>query len=158
MNNILLNDDDYHDTIRTPDPIKKEQLIERDCYEETINNNWKNEDDELKQVLELSKEVYDLLQEEEEKKSIEYIQQETQKRIQKFESIKHKINKLLLFDRTNSGQYETILSIISLYENEYTSKYIMNKEEYDIIFKLLRTIRLTNLELEHLTVLIVCED
>jgi len=146
---------DYNDDIRLPDPIKKEKLIENDFDEEYINPIWSSEDEELNKIIELSKNEYNLFQNEQDKI---VIQETTKQHSLKFDSIKNKLNKILIFDKINSTKYENILSIITLYEEGYINKYNSTKEEINGLLNLLKTIRLTKEELESIIDLFVYEE
>ena len=149
------NNDNNNDNIRPPDPIKQEQLIDNDFNYEYINPILQNYDDELNKALELSKTEFDLLQE---TQVFEFIQNEEKQRKNEFNSIKQKLNKILLFDRINSGKYQNILSIIEIYEQGYINEYKSTIEEFNEINKLLKTIRLTNDELESIKKIIVYKE
>ena len=155
MDNINFNDN--YDNIREPDPIKKEQLINNDDNYEYINPIIQNYDDDLNKALELSKKEFDLIQDEEEKLFFDIIKKEHEDRKNDFKTIKLKLNKILLFDRPNCGKYKHILSIIDSYEENYITEYKSNEVEFNDIFKLFKSIRLTNQELESLKKLIVCQ-
>ena len=88
---------DYYimDDIRPPDSVITERLID---FNTDLNN-------ELNTVIEMSKNEYNLLQE-----------QEQQLRQRKFHNIKIQINKIILFDKTNLRYYELILTIIEMFE------------------------------------------
>jgi hypothetical protein len=163
MDNIDLNDDN---NIRSPDPVKKEKLIDNNNYDydydydyKYTNPNTQNYDDELNKAIELSKNEFELFQEEQEKHILDIIQKEKEERIQKFKTIKQKLNKILLFDRLNSGKYELILSIIEIYEQGYIDEYkSTTKEEFNDFFNLLKTIRLTNEEMDSIKKIIVHKE
>ena len=138
------------DNIRNPDPIKKDKLIDRPIE--------LSEDDQLKQVLEFSENEYNNSQDINEKKFMESLMQESKVRINKSITIKQKLNKMLVFDKENKQVYETILSIIEFYIEGWITRYIMNKEEYNKTFQILKTIRLTKEELTHLQKLFIMEE
>jgi hypothetical protein len=116
-----------------------------------MNNNFDT-------ILELSKNEYNLLQEQEEEKAIEFICNQTkQERQNKFNNIKIQLNKIIPFDRLNVKYYELVLSIIELYELRIINEYKTNENEYTTIFKLLNTIRLPNEEIEHLKKILLFE-
>jgi hypothetical protein len=154
MDNIDFNNN--YDNIREPDPSKKEQLINTDDNYEYINPFIQNYDDDLNKALELSKKEFDLIQDEEEKLVLDIIKKQ-QERKNDFKTIKVKLNKILLFDRPNCDKYKLILSIIDLYEETCIAEYKSTEVEFNDIFKLLKSIRLTNQELESLRKLIICQ-
>jgi hypothetical protein len=126
---------------------------------EYVNNEYKKEEDdeELKLILELSKNEYISSQEIEEQKEIDTIIQNSNVELDKYNSIKNKLNKILCFDKQNKEIYELILSIIQLYETGYITTYQSTTKEYNKIFALLKTIRLTNEEESSLKSLITEE-
>jgi hypothetical protein len=125
---------------------------------EYSNNDYKEEyDEQLKLILELSKNEYISSQEIEEQKEIDTIIQNSNVELDKYNSIKNKLNKILCFDKQNKEIYELILSIIQLYETGYITTYQSTRKEYNNIFVLLKTIRLTNEEEKSLKSLITEE-
>ena len=137
--------DDIEECIRQPDNVKKERLL---------NNNI---DDELLQALELSKNEFASLQEKEEQKANELIYELAKKREEQFVTLKPKLNKLGLIDKPNLRIYNNVLSIIQLYEEGLITKYSLDKEEYTKTICILKSIRLTNEELNNITQLIQSE-
>ena len=131
---------DYYimDDIRPPDSVITERLID-------FNNTFTDLNSELNTVIEMSKNEYNLLQE-----------QEQQLRQRKFHNIKIQINKIILFDKPNLRYYELILTIIEMFELCLINQYnITNENEYINIFKLLKSIRLPNNEIEEIKKLII---
>ena len=156
-----MNNNDEQDYVRLPDPVKTEKLINEDVNYPHINPNINHNqkfDEELNNAIELSTREFNLIQEEQEKLVLELSKKETEQRKNEFHSIKLKLNKILLFDSPNIGKYEIILSIIDIYEQRYINEYKSTTEEFNDIFKLLRTIRLTPQELESLKKIIVCNE
>lgn len=156
-----MNNNDEQDYVRLPDPVKTEKLINEDVNHPHINPNINYNqkfDEELNKAIELSTREFNLIQEEQEKNVLELSKKETEQRKNEFHSIKLKLNKILLFDSPNIGKYEIILSIIDIYEQGYINEYKSTTEEFNDIFKLLRTIRLTPQELESLKKIIVCNE
>ena len=126
------------DDIRPPDSVITERLID-------YNNTFTDLNSELNTVIEMSKNEYNLLQE-----------QEQQLRQRKFHNIKIQINKIILFDKPNLRYYELILTIIEMFELCLINQYnITNENEYINIFKLLKSIRLPNNEIEEIKKLII---
>ena len=131
---------DYYimDDIRPPDSVITERLID-------FNNTFTDLNNELNTVIEMSKNEYNLLQE-----------QEQQLRQQKFHNIKIQINKIILFDKPNLRYYELILTIIEMFELCLINQYnITDENEYINIFKILKSIRLPNNEIEEIKKLII---
>ena len=154
MNNENNDINDINDDIiRPPDPIINEQLLDNDYNYELINQNITNttnttnttnyNTDELNKALELSKREF---------------KDEEDNRKNEFKSIKLKLNKILLFDRPNIFNYELILSIIELYEQCYINEYNSLNKEFNDIFNVLKTIRLTKEELSSIKKIIVCNE
>ena len=128
--------DSNNDDIRPPDAVITERLFD-------FNNTDLNS--ELNTVIEMSKNEYNLLQE-----------QEQQSRQRKFHNIKTQINKIILFDKPNLRYYELILTIIEMFELCIINQYnITDENEYMNIFKLLKSIRLPNNEIEEIKKLII---
>jgi hypothetical protein len=138
--------DNTDDFIRPPDQVKTERLLHN------------NIDNELNLALELSKNEFNLLQERQEQQVNEILQEMTEKRCAQCITIKPKLTKLGLIDKPNSRVYSSLLSIIQLYEEGLITKYSLCKEEYDKMFNILKTIRLTNDELNTLSELIKEEE
>ena len=153
INNYINDINDIDDNIRPPDPIINEQLLDNDYNYELINQNITNTNttnyieasynDELSKALELSKREF---------------KDEEDNRKNEFKSIKLKLNKILLFDRPNIFNYELILSIIELYEQCYINEYKSLNKEFNAIFNVLKTIRLTKEELSSIKKIIVCNE
>ena len=141
---------DNNDNIRKPDPIIRDKLIDQPFE--------LSQDDQLKQILEFSKNEFNDSQDIYEKKLMEKQLEETKERSNQSISIKQKLNKMLVFDKENKQVYETILSIIEFYIEGYITQYKMNKEEFDKTFMILKTIRLTNGEFIYLRNLIIMEE
>jgi hypothetical protein len=152
------------DNIRTPDPVKTDRLIQEDDYiNDFINPILDNNINyDLDTVLELSKNEYNNSQEQEEQKAIELIysqikEEQDKLRKNKFDKIKTQLNKIILFDRLHLYYYELVLSIVEMFESGAINEYKTNEIEYNTIFKLLKTIRLPNEEIENLKKIILCE-
>ena len=168
-------DNNNNNDIREPDKVISEKLIDDadyDYYEEynTIFNNMNNIDDnindkndtniinkEFEEVLELSKREFDAIYENQEKQVFEIIENERKERIHQFTSIKAKLNKIKSFDKKNSTIFDTIFTIIEMYENGYILKYELDKNSYNEIFNLINNIRLTNEDKDTLHKLFVLE-
>ena len=150
MNNVF--DDD---NIRLPDEVKIDRLIDDDY---TMNHIIQNNNSDFDTILELSKNEYSSLQEQEEQKAIELICNQTkQDRQNKFNNIKIQLNKIILFDIDNIHYYELVLSIIEMYELNVINEYKPYEKEYTTIFKLLKTIRLPTEEIENFKKIILLE-
>ncbi len=159
MSANLHNNDNNDDDIRNPDPIKKDRLIDNSLQTVKSFKSFKSLDDnQLNKILELSKNEFNNSQDIYEKKIIDGLIQESKERSAQFASIKQKLNKILAFDKQNTHIYETILSAIEFYIEGYIIQYKTSKKEFEQIFYVIKTIRLTNEELKHLQNLIVIEE
>ena len=153
MDNIdNIDNIDNNDYVRPPEPTKKEKLIDSDYYPFNIDN---DNDDNLIKILKLSKSEFDLMQEEKEKEMLKIISMDREKRLNIFKSIKQQINKILVFDKPNIGTYETILSIIEMYENEYIVTYETDINHYNKIFNTIKSLRTNKDEFDALQRLIL---
>lgn len=154
-NNDITNDYYNNDStnVRNPDPIKIDRLVDTPFE--------LSEDVELNRILELSRnEVNEFNNSQDiyEKNVINNLIKETQERSEQFASINQKLSKMILFDKENTHIYETILTAIELYIEGYITQYKTNNEEFNRIFRLIKTIRLTNAELNYLHNLIIMEE
>jgi hypothetical protein len=154
------NNNDEND-VREPDPPITEQLIEpdefsynyyTDDYSDNYNNNFINEYDDIDQILKQS--LIDF-EEEEDRKVNKLLMEKKQELIEKYVSIKKKLQKIQGHDIPNKDIYETLISIIEMYEMEYVNIYRLDETNYNNIFKIIRSIRLTKEELSLLETLIV---
>ena len=149
------NDDD--DNVRPPDPTITEQLIEPDefsynYYNDNYSNNFINEYDNIDEILKQS--LIDF-EEEEDQKINKLLMAKKQELIEKYVTIKKKLQKIQGHDITNKDIYETVISIIEMYEMEYLNKYMVDETSYNNIFKIIKTIRLTKEEFSLLETLII---
>ena len=162
------NGDEYDDNIRPPDAPIREILVPR--FNTNLNANFNtnfntkfntsqkqnfNNDAAFEEVLLKSLKDSELLFAEEEQKQFETIMNQHKERKQKGESIVKKIDKVKGFDVKNKEIYETICSIIELWEMEYIVKFETEQITYDSIRKIIKTIRLTKEEQHFLDELIV---
>ena len=140
------------DDIRAPDKVIKETLVDPNMNECNYN-----EDEMLEHILQQSMMEFEKKSAIHEDNITQFITEEKEKRLDFFISIKQKINKILKLDKQNTQVYEEILNVIALYEEQYITCYKCNKEEYNKIFCLLNTIRLTKEEIEKINKLFICE-
>jgi len=146
-----------YDNVRPPDPTITEQLIEPDefsynYYDDNYSNNFINEYDNIDEILKQS--LIDF-EEEEEQKMNKLLMAKKQELIEKYVTIKKKLQKIQGHDLTNKDIYETVISIIEMYEMEYLNKYMLEETSYNNIFKIIKTIRLSKEEFSLLETLIV---
>ena len=152
MNQTNNNDkNDNHDNVREPDLPIREQLIDPDEFSFNYNNNYSNEYEDIDQILKQS--LIDF-EEEEDQKINKLLISKKQEIIEKYVSIKNKLQKIQGHDVTNKDIYETIISIIEMYEMEYLNTYGLDEISYNNIFKIIKSIRLTKEELLMLETLI----
>jgi hypothetical protein len=154
MNQPKNNDDD---DVRPPDPIITEQLIDPDEFSFNYSNNYSNNffndyEEDIDQILKQS--LIDF-EEDEEQKMNKLIMNKKHELIEKYVSIKKKLQKIQGHDVTNKDTYETIISIIEMYEMEYLNIYSLDENSYNNSFKIIKSIRLTKEELLLLETLIV---
>ena len=152
-----MNQSENDDNVRPPDPTITEQLIEPDefsynYYNDNYSNNFINEYDNIDEILKQS--LIDF-EEEEEQKMNKLLMAKKQELIEKYVSIKKKLQKIQGHDITNKDIYETVISIIEMYEMEYLNKYMVDETSYNNIFKIIKTIRLTKEEFSLLETLII---
>ena len=156
------NDDEHNDNIRPPDAPIREILVP--SFNANLNTSYTNlntsytnfnNDAAFEEVLFQSLKDSELLFAEEEQKQFETIMNQHKERKQKGESIVKKIDKVKAFDVKNKEIYETICSIIELWEMEYIVKFETEQDSYDSIRKIIKTIRFTKEEQQFLNELIV---
>lgn len=147
-------DDETEDSIRAPDPVKRECLIGPQLQQprqpiqqpEPQHHDYTfASEDELNKILKESEEEYfnkmvSAIAEEERRK----IQEEKQKTSGVIQSIKVKLQKMFTLDKKNADVYETLLSIIEMRELDCIISYKVDEESYDVYYKVLKTIRLTS--------------
>lgn len=145
---------DFDDEIRAPDPVIKERLIDP-IYNTDYNTDYNfvsTSDADIDQILKQSLIEFELS---ETQKVQEMIAIERSTISKKYNEIKQKLQKVQSFDATNKDTYNTIISIIELYEGDFVDTYTLDETSYNIVFKLLKTIRLTKEEFDLLAALIV---
>jgi hypothetical protein len=150
--NIDLNLEDFDfEEIRNPDPVIKEQLCEpnynknynteHDDHE--VSNFVSATDDDINKILKQSLEEFEFAEEQQIK---ELIAAERSSRVEKYNVIKQKLQKVQGFDTANKGIYNIIITIFELYESNLIDTYALEQNDYANVFKLLQTIRLTKEE------------
>lgn len=152
---------DNDDNIRRPDPILVDRLIDDDDVTHfEPNPNFYEQD--INAILEMSKNEFNLQQDEEEMKAIELSykemkEQQEKERLNKFNNLKIQMNKLILIDKSQINYYQLILTIIEMYETNIINEYNIAIDEYTNIFNIIKTIRLPPNEIEYLKKIIVSE-
>jgi len=153
MDKDSISNKDEDEDIRNPDPIIKETLITKNNF----NNYYEtNSEDEYNRIIELSKIEFERQAIIEEQELIKLMKEEKDERLQKFVNVKQIITKLSSIDKNNAQIYETILTVIQMYEEGIITNYDLTVDEYHRFFSLLKTIRLTKQELDSLRHLLVC--
>lgn len=150
------NDYDFEDddNIREPIPSKFEQMLDDDYNDENVMPT----EEDVEKVIQQSIKEFNFLQELKEKREIEkIIEHEKQQRLNKFVSMKQKLNKIITIDKSNSNIYAFVLSTIEMYETEGISYVTVSIEEYTNIFKLINSIRLPIHEIDDLKLLFKIE-
>jgi hypothetical protein len=154
--------DDEYDNIRPPDAPIREILVPTNAnytnytnYTNINQNINQNNDTAFEELLLRSLKESELLFAEEEQKHFDIIMNQHKERKLKGESIVKKIDKIKAFDMKNKEVYETICSIIELWEMEYIVQFETDQDSYDSIRKIIKTIRLTKEEQQFLDELII---
>ena len=156
MNDNNDNDNENVD-IRQPDQVITETLINdtSNFYDYDYNNEAYLYNEEINRTLNLSILELKLIEDAEEVELLRLISEERDALLQKFSTIKDKLNKMYTIDKANSQIYETILSYIELHDIAYILHQELDKESYDIIFNCINRIRLTNEEKQLLATLLI---
>ena len=153
-----LNDDINDDLdIRAPDPVIRERLLDdndNDAFINYNNNNYNNDhlESDFDRIMKESLEEFELA---ETQKVQEMIAMERSKITEKYTNIKGKLQKVQCYDTANKDTYETIISIIEMYESNFIVTYSLDETSHANIFKLIKTIRLTKEEFDLLESLII---
>lgn len=163
------DDDEQNENIRAPDPVIRETLLgtNHGYNINSINNNnihnnfydsiYDFEEDDcvfFEDILKQSREEY-------EKDQLKrHIQNELleKERLEKkliCTSITHKINRVKGHDTSNKEIYETVLSVIEMYELEHIINFVVQQYHHEKIFKILTSIRMTSDEMQFLRNLII---
>ena len=144
-NNDIDDIDDIDDNIRPPDPVIREKLVDYGDDDFTdYNYNYLEPEPNLDQIMKQSLEEFEIA---EMQKVQEMLINERNKMTEKYVNIKNKLKKVQMYDATNKDTYETIITIIEMYELNYIDNYMLDETSCNTIFKLLKTIRLTKEEL-----------
>lgn len=137
------------DDIRPPDPVIRERLVDfgDDDFTDFKCSYLEQEPElepDLDQIMRQSLEEFEIA---EMQKVQEMLAIERNKITEKYINIKNKLKKVQTYDTTNKDTYETIITIIEMYELNYIDNYMLDEKSYNTIFKLLRSIRLTKEEI-----------
>ena len=149
------NDNDLN--IRAPDPVIRERLVDYnnnndDDFANYNYNYLETNNNDIDRILKESLEEFELA---EEQKIQEMLAIERSEKAKKYTIIKEKLQKIQGHDLSNKDTYQTIISIIELYEADFIESYFLDETSYNNVFKLLRTIRLSKEDLDLLYSLIM---
>jgi hypothetical protein len=175
MSNFNFNDLPEDETIRPPDDTTREILIDYSSnYDNNFgiiyNNNYHNYDtydiynntsiipNDYEYENELQLAINESIKEQEEyqKKQLEFLEK-TKQRVHSFKDVLLKIKKIAMIDKTFLEFYNIIEPIIDSYCACNIDVYECDKIMYNVIFKTIKTIRLTEMELELFKNLFVTE-
>jgi len=158
-----LNDLDYDFidqdvTIRPPDPVKREILIEsynnnNNYYDNYIPDEF---DQELDKIIQISQNEADKRKEDDEKREADKRKEDDKrfKIVAILNNIKEKLIKIKGHDTSNSIIYDTIISNINLYEMN-VSILALDHNKYIETNNLIKSIRFSKEELDLLQELII---
>ena len=129
---------DFDEEVRAADEVTTERLIEdnRSLYDREIEEAVYLSMQEIR-----NNEIANYKFEEE---VIKKYHSETLERREKFNDLLHNMNKLFKFDKDIKEVYDIIEPIIDAYCLDYIKHYELDQETHDKIFKVLRTIRISN--------------
>lgn len=139
------------ESIRQPDKVIKEILIDDDNIHDST---WETYDNNLERTIHLSmleftnKEELDIMR---------VISLETKMVMQKFTTIKDKIEKINKLDKANSEIYELILTYIELHNITYNLHYELECDTYEKCIKCITLMRFTTEEKQLLQELLIKE-
>lgn len=140
--------DNCDDTVRQPDAVKKERLLE---------DNRSDFDKQMDEVLYLSlqemKELEEISAVYENNILNEYLCESTRRK-ENFRELLFDINKLTKFDKDIKEIYEIIEPIIDTYCGQFINSCELDEETYNRIFNVLRTIRTNKNNIELLKLII----
>jgi hypothetical protein len=144
------NNNDENENVRQPDQVIVETLIDNDSDFYDYDNEAYLFNEEINRTINVSMLELKRKEELEELELLRLITEERDTVLQKFSTIKDKINKIYHIDKLNSQIYESVLSYIELYEITYILYNEIDKETYDKIFNCINRIRFTNEEKQSL--------
>jgi hypothetical protein len=165
------DDDEQNKNIRTPDPVIRETLLGTTSnnygynisnISNNVNNNYYDsiydfEEDDCVFFEDILKQSIDEYEKEQLKMHIqnELLEKERLEKKLICNSITQKISRVKGHDTSNQEIYETILSIIEMYELEHIINFVVQQYHHEKIFKILSSIRLTSDEMQFLRNLII---
>ena len=173
------NDDERNENIRAPDPVIRETLLGStpNNYGYNISNNVNNinhinsnninnnyydsiydfEEDDCVFFEDILKQSIEEYEKDQLKRHIqnELLEKERLEKKLICTSITQKISRVKGHDITNQETYETILSIIEMYDMEHIINFVVQQNHHEKIFKILSSIRMTSDEMQFLRNLII---
>ena len=166
------DDDEQNKNIRPPDPVIRETLLgltpinnygyNINNISNNVNNNYYDsiydfEEDDCVFFEDILKQSIDEYEKEQLKMHIqnELLEKERLEKKLICKSITQKINRVKGHDTSNKEIYETILSIIEMYELKHIINFVAHQNQHEKIFKILASIRLTSDEMQFLQNLII---
>ena len=176
------DNDEQNKNIRVPDPVIRETLLgpppinnygyninhinhiitNTNNNNNNVNNNYYDsiydfEEDDCVFFEDILKQSIDEYEKDQLKRHIqnELLEKERLEKKLIFRSITQKIHRVKGHDTSNQEIYETILSIIEMYEMEHIINFVVQQNHHEKIFKILGSIRLTSVEMQFLRNLII---
>ena len=158
--NDINDNNNINDYVRPPDkPIR--EILNGSNGNSNYSNNFENSyqsifDKELEQCLRESELSFQLLEKKQKEEEDERIRIDLIVKERKLvcESIRRKLEKVKGHDIANKVTYETILSIIEMWELCQLEYFETEKESYETIFNIVKSIRMTKDEHKYLNDLI----
>jgi len=96
-------------------------------------------EEEIQRLLEMTQKEYEF---QENQQLMAMYKEEEKERLHKFPSLTQQCKKLVTIDAANSKWYNSLLSIIQMYEDGYINTYELEEDEYIQLFNLIRTMRI----------------
>jgi hypothetical protein len=165
------DDDEQNENIRAPDPVIRETLLGTDnnydyninhINSNNVNNNYYDsiydfEEDDCVFFEDILKQSIEEYEKDQLKRHIqnELLEKERLEKKLICTSISQKINRVKGLDTTNKEVYETVLSIIEMYELDHIINFVAQQNQHEKMFKILNSIRLTLDEMQFLRNLII---
>jgi len=144
--------DFQEETLRPPDKVKREQLMEdnRSEFEKQM-------DEALYLSLQEAKQQEEISLQYEEEIIIQY-NNEMNSRKEKFNQLLFDMNKLIKFDKDVKDVYEIIEPIIETYCSQYIEGFMLDDITYNKIFKVIGTTRTNKNTIELLKSIIITPE
>ena len=161
------DNNEQNENIRAPDPVIRETLLGSTSNNygyniNHVNNNYYDsiydfEEDDCVFFEDILKQSMEEYEKDQLKRHIqnELLEKERLEKKLICNSITQKISRVKGHDTSNQEIYETILSIIEMYELEHIINFVVQQYHHEKIFKILSSIRLTSDEMQFLRNLII---